>query len=122
MISGEIVFGHGHIRCNEGRRTVTIKVTNTSRFPVQVSSHMHFFEVNKRMRFPRHLAFGMRLDIPAGSAVRWEPGETKEVRLVEFAGRRQAWGFNGLVNGQLTHEGLTRALRNLKTRGFLTED
>ncbi len=121
MIPGETIVGSEPVTCNEGRRTATIRVTNTSRFPVQVTSHMHFFEVNRRLRFPRHLAFGMRLDIPAGSAVRWEPGETKEVRLVELAGRRQVWGFNGLVNGQITPESRQRAIESARKKGFLTE-
>lgn len=122
MIPGEIIFGSGPIACNKGKPTVSIVVTNTSRFPVQVTSHMHFFEVNKRLRFPRHMAFGMHLDIPAGSAIRWEPGETKEVRLVAFGGKRQLWGFNGLVNGQATAERLHLALDLARQRGFLSQE
>jgi urease subunit beta len=83
---------------------------------------MHFFEANRRLKFARRLAFGMRLDIPAGSAVRWEPGETKEVQLVEFTGKRQIWGFNGLVNGQITEGKLHTALELARQRGFLTEE
>lgn len=89
------------IEINAGRPSVTLRVTNTGDRPVQVGSHFHFFEVNRAMRFERERAWGMHLDIPAGTGVRFEPGETKQVTLVAYAGARHVVGFNGLVNGGL---------------------
>lgn len=89
------------IEINAGRPSATLKVTNTGDRPVQIGSHFHFFEVNRAMRFEREQAWGMHLDIPAGTGVRFEPGETKQVTLVAFAGARHVVGFNGLVNGGL---------------------
>ena len=116
---GEIVPGTTPIVANPGRRTVTLRVRNTSVWPVHVSSHYHVFEANRRLRFDRAAAFGMRLDIPAGATVRWEPGEENEVRLVEYAGQRHVHGFNGLVDGPLTPEAKAAALARLRARGFL---
>ena len=99
MIPGEYILGPGDIVCNTGRETTAVTVVNTGDRPIQVGSHFHFFEVNKEMEFQREKAFGMRLDIPAGTAIRFEPGEEKEVRLVTLGGRRRAIGFNSLVNG-----------------------
>jgi len=118
-VPGEIVPGTTPIVANPGRRTVTLRVRNTSVWPVHVSSHYHVFEANRRLCFDRAAAFGMRLDIPAGATTRWEPGEEKEVRLVEYAGRRHVHGFNGLVEGPLTSEARTAALARLRARGFL---
>lgn len=101
MIPGEIIPGDGDIVCNEGRNTVTVSVTNTGDRPVQVGSHYHFYEVNTALSFDRSVTRGFHLDIPAGTAVRFEPGDVKEVRLVAFAGKRKAYGFRGLVNGPL---------------------
>lgn len=89
------------IEINAGRESVTLKVTNTGDRPVQIGSHFHFFEVNRVVRFEREKAWGMHLDIPAGTGVRFEPGETKQVTLVAYAGGRHVVGFNGLVNGGL---------------------
>jgi urease beta subunit len=89
------------IEINAGRASVTLKVTNTGDRPVQIGSHFHFFEVNRAVRFEREKAWGMHLDIPAGTGVRFEPGETKQVTLVAYAGGRHVVGFNGLVNGGL---------------------
>ncbi|MFN8523644.1 MAG: urease subunit beta [Chloroflexota bacterium] len=119
MIPGELVTVPGTVVVNSGRRTVSIHVENTSVWPVHVGSHFHFFEANKRLRFDRAAAYGMRLDIAAGATVRWEPGETKEVRLVEVAGAREIHGFNGLVDGPLSQAGLQAALRRARDRGFL---
>ncbi len=102
MIPGEIFVKKGDIICNEGRKTVKVKVTNTGDRPVQIGSHFHFFEINKAMSFNRADAFGMRLNIAAGTAVRFEPGEEKEVQLVELGGARRAMGINNLVNGDTT--------------------
>jgi urease beta subunit len=104
---------------NAGRRTVTIMVENTSDREIQVTSHYHFFEVNKRLRCDRAQAFGMHLDIPAGTSVRFEPGERREVRLVEFGGGRRLVGFAGLTRGQANDETRSLALRRAHAQGFL---
>jgi urease subunit beta len=101
MIPGEYILASGDITCNQGRATAKVVVVNTGDRPVQVGSHFHFFEVNKQMEFEREKAFGKRLDIPAGTAVRFEPGEEKEVGLVDFGGSRHAFGFNNLTDGSL---------------------
>ncbi len=102
MIPGEYILAQGNIECNVGRLTVIVSVVNTGDRPVQIGSHFHFFEVNKQMEFEREKAFGMRLNIAAGTAVRFEPGEEKEVELVTFGGNRKAFGFNNLTNGDTT--------------------
>jgi urease subunit gamma/beta len=121
IVPGEVLIGDEPIRANVGRRTATVQVTNTSVWPVHVGSHFHFFEANRRLRFDRAAAFGMHLDILAGATVRWEPGETQTVRLVEFAGAREVHGFNGLVDGPLTDEHKAVALDRARERGFLHE-
>src|SRR4249919_2935106 len=100
MIPGEVSYQPGTIVGNTGRPTVTITVENTSDREIQVTSHYHFFEVNKRLRFDRGQAFGMHLDIPPGTTIRFEPGEQREVRLVEFSGGKCLIGFAGLTSGQ----------------------
>ncbi len=101
MIPGEYLFdGEAH-ELNAGRPTATLEVNNTGDRPVQVGSHFHFFEVNRALRFERDVAYGMRLDLPAGTAVRFEPGEIKTVRLVALAGERTVYGGSGLVMGAL---------------------
>jgi len=99
MIPGEFRTGRGSIVINEGRSTAEIVVTNTGDRPVQVGSHYHFFEVNRALVFQREQAFGMRLDIPAGTAVRFEPGEHKPVQLVALGGAQKSFGLNGLSQG-----------------------
>ncbi len=99
MIPGEYVLKNAPIVCNEGRKTVMIKVVNHGDRPVQIGSHFHFLEVNKYLTFDRSLALGMRLNIPAGTAVRFEPGEEKEVELVKYSGWKKIIGFNNLTNG-----------------------
>jgi urease beta subunit len=99
MIPGEYLLGEGDIDANVGRRTVELLVTNSGDRPIQVGSHFHFFEANRALRFDRAKAFGMRLNIPAGTAVRFEPGDEKRVTLVELAGARQVFGLNGLTEG-----------------------
>ncbi len=99
MIPGEYILAAGAIECNTGRATIPVTVVNTGDRPVQVGSHFHFFEVNKSMAFSREPAFGMRLNIAAGTAVRFEPGEEKEVELVSFGGNKNIVGFNNLVDG-----------------------
>jgi urease beta subunit len=98
MIPGEYILAPGSIECNKGRTVAKIKVVNTGDRPVQVGSHFHFFEVNRQMEFDREKAFGMRLNIAAGTAVRFEPGEEKEVELVSFGGNQKIYGFNNLVD------------------------
>jgi urease subunit beta len=119
MIPGEYILGKGDIECNVGRRTCKVAVVNTGDRPVQVGSHFHFFEVNRQMEFDRAQAFGMRLNIPAGTAVRFEPGEEKEVELVTFGGKRSAFGINNLVNGNTTSEGdKLKAVTKLQSLNF----
>ena len=99
MIPGEYLLGAGDILGNTGRRTVDLEVANRADRPVQVGSHFHFFEANRALSFDRGAAFGMRLNIPAGTAVRFEPGDAKRVTLVECAGARPVFGLNGLTEG-----------------------
>lgn len=99
MIPGETFIKEGDIILNEGRETTSIQVVNTGDRPIQIGSHFHFFEINKAMEFDREKAFCMRLNIPAGTAVRFEPGEHKEVNLVKIGGNRKIIGLNNLVNG-----------------------
>ena len=101
MIPGEVICKDGTLTLNEGRETLTLTVANTGDRPVQVGSHYHFFETNTALDFDREAARGFRLDIPAGTAVRFEPGQAREVTLVKLAGERKVFGFNGLVNGAL---------------------
>jgi len=115
---GALRLAAGPVAINVGRRTVTLRVRSRSRWPVQVSSHYHFFEANPRLEFDRARAFGMRLDLPAGAGVRWEPGEEREVRLVEFGGRREIWGFAGLCDGPAGAERLPQALARARAAGF----
>lgn len=99
MIPGELLIDDGEIVLNAGRETVTLAVANTGDRPIQIGSHFHFFEVNAALRFDRALSKGMRLDIPAGTAVRFEPGDEREVTLVALAGRREVYGLNALTEG-----------------------
>ncbi len=101
MIPGEYILASGTIKINVGRKSVAVTVVNTGDRPVQIGSHFHFFEVNRKLSFDREKAFGMRLDIPAGTAVRFEPGEENDVKLVEFGGKKKITGFNNLVNGSV---------------------
>jgi len=101
MIPGEMKVAAGEIEINAGRETLTVKVTNTGDRPIQVGSHYHFFETNPALKFERKKARGMRLDIAAGTAVRFEPGQTREVTLVALAGKRTVYGFRGDVMGKL---------------------
>jgi urease subunit beta len=101
MIPGEIITPAGEIELNAGRSQIRVSVANTGDRPIQVGSHYHFYEVNTALRFDREATKGMRLDIPAGTAVRFEPGDEKEVALVPFAGSREVYGFNNLIDGSL---------------------
>ena len=101
MIPGEMKVAAGDLELNKGRDTVTVEVTNTGDRPVQVGSHYHFFETNEALRFERKAAYGRRLNIAAGTAVRFEPGQTRTVELVALAGERKVYGFAGKVMGKL---------------------
>jgi urease subunit beta len=101
MIPGEILVLDGEVELNAGRRTVTVTVANTGDRPIQVGSHYHFYETNVALRFDRDMTRGFRLDIPAGTAVRFEPGQLREVTLVEYGGARRVYGFQGKVMGPL---------------------
>ena len=101
MIPGEIFPAAGEIELNAGRPTVTLSVANTGDRPIQIGSHYHFYEANAALAFNRELARGFRLDIPAGTATRFEPGQSREVRLVAYAGARRVVGFNAKINGAL---------------------
>ena len=101
MIPGEYFLKDTPIIANKGKKTVRIKVSNSGDRPIQVGSHTHFFETNKALVFSREKAYGCHLNIPAGTSVRFEPGDTKEVELTEYGGLKTVYGFNGLVNGKL---------------------
>src|SRR5881409_2603338 len=119
MIPGEYVLGDGDIVANSGRRTVELTVANTGDRPVQVGSHFHFFEVNRQLVFNRAKTYGMRLDLPAGTAVRFEPGEVKTVRLVALAGLRHVYGGSGLVMGPLDDAGAKeKSIERMQQAGF----
>src|SRR5229473_5102208 len=101
MIPGELFIQDGEIELNAGRKTVTLTVANTGDRPIQVGSHYHFFETNPALKFERKKSRGMRLDIPAGTAVRFEPGQTRDVTLIPFVGARKVFGFRAAVMGKL---------------------
>ena len=118
MIPGEYLLGEGEIEANAGRRTVRLTVANTGDRPIQVGSHFHFFEANKALRFDRAQAFGMRLNIPAGTAVRFEPGDEKAVTLVELGGAREVYGLNALTEGATAVGRKAESLRRAADSGF----
>jgi urease subunit beta len=102
MIPGEIITAAGDIELNAGLRTLKVRVANSGDRPIQVGSHYHFYETNTALRFERDATRGMRLNIPAGTAVRFEPGQSRDVELVDYAGARRVFGFNGKIMGDLT--------------------
>lgn len=119
MIPGEYILAKEPINCNENRKTIKLTVKNTGDRPCQIGSHTHFFEVNKAMDFPRDKAYGYRLNIPAGTSIRFEPGDSKEVELCELSGARIVYGFNGLTMGGLRSSHILIAARNkAKELGF----
>jgi urease subunit beta len=124
MIPGEMLPADGPgVERGSGREMVTLTVANTGDRPIQVGSHFCFFEVNRALRFDRERAFGMRLDVPAGTSVRFEPGDEREVRLVALAGRRVVHGFGGLTEGALDDPDVrARALARAAERGYLSDD
>jgi urease subunit beta len=111
MIPGEMLVAPGEIELNAGRKTVRVEVANTGDRPIQVGSHFHFFETNEALRFDRAAARGFRLNIAAGTAVRFEPGQGREVELVEFGGDRIVYGFNAKVMGPLDAKGAHRPVK-----------
>ena len=120
MKPGEIIPADGPFRGNPGKRTVELDVTNTLDRAVQVTSHYHVFEANRALVFDREQAYGMRLDVPAGFSVRFDPGETKRVRLVELGGARVVTGFHRLVEGALDDAGVREAaLARAREQGFI---
>ncbi len=121
MNPGEYLLDNavGPIQANAGRKTIIVMTRNTGDRPIQVGSHFHFFETNRELSFDRAAAFGMRLNIPAGTAVRFEPGEEKQVELTEFAGARAIHGFNGLVGSAIgSHEARERAIERAAKENF----
>jgi urease subunit beta len=119
VIPGEYILSSDPIICNGNKKTVSITVSNTGDRPCQVGSHTHFFEVNKALDFPREQAFGYRLNIPAGTSIRFEPGDSREVELCELGGKRIVYGFNGLTMGGLNSKmGKQAALEKAKKLGF----
>ena len=118
MIPGEYILSSEPVIANEGRREVEIEVANTGDRPIQVGSHFHFFEVNRALRFDRAAAFGMRLNIPAGTAVRFEPGDSKRVTLVEIGGSKHVYGLNRLTNGLADESTKQGAVKRASESGF----
>ena len=122
VIPGEVILGEGDIIALHGRETLDMTVSNTGDRPIQVGSHCHFFEANRALKFDREQAYGFRLQVPAGTAVRFEPGESKRVTLVALGGNRVAYGINGLVNGRLDDATVKQqALEKARQQGFLTK-
>ncbi|NML20852.1 urease subunit beta [Pseudoflavitalea sp. G-6-1-2] len=119
MIPGELILKKEDIICNSKKKTVKVEVKNTGDRPIQVGSHYHFFEVNKMLDFDRAKTLGMRLNIPASTAVRFEPGEKKQVILVEIGGKKKVYGFNNLTDGNVADNTVrTAALTKAKKNGF----
>jgi urease subunit beta len=119
VIPGEYILSSDPIVCNGNKKTVSITVSNTGDRPCQVGSHTHFFEVNKALDFPREQAYGYHLNIPAGTSIRFEPGDSREVELCELGGKRIVYGFNGLTMGGLNSKmGKQAALEKAKKLGF----
>ena len=119
---GRIDLASGDVEINAGRRTVELTVENTGDRPIQVGSHFHFFEVNRALAFDRSQAFGMHLDIPSGTAARFEPGEERKVVLTEYAGKQAVYGFNSLTNGSVRSDAVkAAAVGRARAAGFLFE-
>ena len=119
MIPGEYFLSKNPIVANVGKKTIKINVKNTGDRPIQVGSHTHFFETNKALVFQRSKTFGFHLNIPSGTSLRFEPGDSRIVQLTEFGGKRIVFGFNSLVNGKLTSKQKEISLLKLKKEGFM---
>ena len=123
MIPGEYILSKEPVNCNETRKTVKLTVKNTGDRPCQIGSHTHFFEVNRSLDFPREKAYGFHLNIPAGTSVRFEPGDSKEVELCELGGSRVVFGLNNLTMGSLHSSSVRKsAIEKAKDRGFKGAD
>ncbi len=119
MIPGEVIINKEEIVLNENKKVMKIKVKNIGDRPIQVGSHFHFFEVNKQLNFERKSAYGMRLDIASGTSVRFEPGEEKEIQLVELGGKKRVFGLNALTNGQVGDVTIEKSLFNANIKKFI---
>jgi urease beta subunit len=119
MIPGEVIIKNATLTLNEGLQCATITATNVGDRPVQVGSHFHFFEVNEFLAFDRVHAYGYRLDIPSGSATRFEPNETRKVNLVEFTGKKRVFGLNNLTDAQINETSLGASLKKAELKNFL---
>ena len=119
MIPGEYILKKDDIECNVGKKTIKLSVTNSDDRPIAIGSHIHFFEINKFIKFDREKAYGYRLDIPSGTSVRFEGGETKEVCLVELGGQKIVYGINNLTNGNISDYNLKKSLNEAKLYGFI---
>lgn len=121
MIPGEIISNNSVIIMNQNKAKIEVVVANLGDRPIQVGSHFHFFEVNKALQFKRSFGFGRRLNIPSGTAIRFEPGDAKTVELIEFSGNKKTIGFNNLVDGIASAENLTAALVKVECLGFANQ-
>jgi urease subunit gamma/beta len=119
---GRIISAKAPVPINAGRAAITVAVENLSNMPIEVTSHFHFFEANRQLRFDRREALGMHLDIPAGASVRWEPHERKEVSLIPVGGTREVWGFGGLIDGPIDSAPATEILAEAIRRGYAHEE
>lgn len=122
MIPGEYFLSKSPILANVGKKTIKINVKNTGDRPIQVGSHTHFFETNKYLSFARNETFGFHLNIPSGTSLRFEPGDSRIVELTEYGGKKIVFGFNSLVNGKLTNKQKEISLLKLKKKGFMEEE
>jgi len=123
MIPGEYILSKEPVNCNENRKTIKLTVKNTGDRPCQIGSHTHFFEVNRALDYPREKAYGFHLNIPAGTSVRFEPGDSKEVELCELGGSRVVFGLNNLTMGSLHSSSVRKsAIEKAKDRGFKGAD
>lgn len=122
MSPGEYFISDNPIIANVGKKTIKINVKNTGDRPIQVGSHTHFFETNRMLMFQRSKAFGCHLNIPSGTSLRFEPGDSRIVELTEFGGKKIVFGFNSLVNGKLTKKQRDLSLSKLKKNGFMVEE
>lgn len=122
MIPGEYFLSKSPILANVGKKTIKINVKNTGDRPIQVGSHTHFFETNKFLSFQRKNTFGFHLNIPSGTSLRFEPGDSRIVELTEYGGKKIVFGFNSLVNGKLTNKQKEISLLKLKKKGFKEEE
>lgn len=122
MIPGEYFLSKNPIIANVGKKTIKINVKNTGDRPIQVGSHTHFFETNRALMFQRNKTFGYHLNIPSGTSLRFEPGDSRFVELTEFGGKKIVFGFNSLVNGKLTRKQKDLSVSKLKKKGFMVDE